>query len=74
MTTIYTVDVAKFTAPVTGKPAGTVDVCCDEHRNIHIRINKDGDEVVLVLNRNQVRRVREMIDKAIDGLVPMSGA
>lgn len=71
MTTIYTVDVAKFTAAVTGDPVGTVDVCRDDDGFVHLRINANGDEVVLRIHRDQARRVRNMIDRAIDGIIPM---
>lgn len=70
MTVIYTVDVAKFTAPITGEIVGTVDVCRDD-KNVHIRFNKDHNDIVMVLSKEQARRLRQIIDKAIDGIVPM---
>jgi hypothetical protein len=69
--TVYTVDVAKFTAPVTGEPVGTVDICVDDERFVHIRMNNGRDETVMRLHRDQARRVRNILDMAIDGLVEM---
>lgn len=69
---IHTVDVAKFTQYLNDEKAATVDVCVDDERNIHLRINDGRDEVVLVLGKEQARRMRNMIDKAIDGLVEMA--
>jgi len=65
MTTIYTVDCAKFHARETGEPIGTVDVCRDDDGYIHLRINNGSDEIVMKLDRLQARRVRNMIDDAI---------
>lgn len=73
MTVIYTVDVAHFTAPVTGAKVGTVDVCRDNDGFVHLRINDGREEVVLKLHLDQARRMRNMIDLAIDGIVPMNG-
>lgn len=72
MTTIYTVDVAKFHARETGDQIGTVDVCRDDDGYVHWRINNGTDEIVMKLDRLQARRVRNMLDAAIDGLVAMS--
>lgn len=74
MTTIHTVDVAKFTAPVTGELIGIFDVCIGDDGFVHLRVNsggRHGQEAVLRLHRDQVRRIRNILDKAIDGLVPM---
>jgi hypothetical protein len=70
--TIHTVDVAKFTLYQQDEVAGVVDVCVDDERNIHLRINNSRDEVVMVLSREQARRMRRMIDRAIDGMVEIA--
>lgn len=68
---VFTVDVAKFTQYLNDEIAAIFDVCVDDERNVHLRINNGKDEVVVALSRNQARRFRNMLDKAIDGLVDM---
>lgn len=71
MSTIHTVGVAKFTAPVTGEAVGLVDVSIDDDRKIHLRINNGRDEVVMVIDRWQARRMRQLLVAAIDGFVEL---
>lgn len=68
---IYTVDVAKFTQYLADEQVAIFDICVDDNGYIHMRVNNGLDEAVVVLTKEQCRRARNILDKAIDGLVEL---
>lgn len=67
MTTIITVGVLKLSSAKDGSRTGVIDVCRDTEGNVHLRINRLGNEVVIMLAPSIALQAAALIEKATRG-------
>lgn len=62
---ISTVGVVRF-ENAAGLRTGCVDICLDEAGNTHMRVNRSGNEVVLVFTPSQSRSIAKLLNTSAD--------
>lgn len=64
--TIVSIGALEFRNPATGAKTGVVDVCRDTNSVVHVRVNRMGDEAVMLLTPVQTIKVATLLLEAID--------
>lgn len=62
---IHAVGVINMVSGETGQRTGAIDVCRSDNGTVHVRVNRFGDEVVLVLPPPIVRRLIDILQEAV---------
>jgi hypothetical protein len=64
MSTIHTIGVINFKSEKTDKRTGVVEVCLDTDGSVHMRVNRNGEEVVITLRPSAANQVSDLLHRA----------
>lgn len=61
---ISTIGFVRLTSKSTGERTGIIDICRDEEGNVHMRVNRKGNEVVMHFSPSVALTVADLLRRA----------